>query len=82
VATIAHVFDTTPVDAIQITGKSDQAGTWVFKDPSQLRSRFAAFDPAKRGSSNLLAGVAGAAGVGSLAAAMAAGAPQYSPWER
>jgi hypothetical protein len=29
---------------------------WVFKDPSQLRSPHAAFDPAKRDSNNLLAG--------------------------
>ncbi len=30
-------------------------GTWVFKNPNQLRSRFARFDPAKRGSDDLLA---------------------------
>lgn len=31
---------------------------WYFRDPAQLRSRFAAFDPAKRDSPDLLAGVA------------------------
>ena len=29
---------------------------WMIRDPNQLRSPFAAFDPAKRGSSDLLAG--------------------------
>ena len=31
---------------------------WAFRDPAQLRSRFAAFDPAKRDSSDLMAGFA------------------------
>lgn len=31
---------------------------WTFRDPAQLRSRFAAFDPAKRDSSDLMAGFA------------------------
>jgi hypothetical protein len=33
----------------------------VVRDPAQLRSPFAQFDPAKRNSRNLLAGIAGAA---------------------
>lgn len=43
----------------------------VVKDPSQLRSPFAAFDPAKKSSGDLLAGVAGTGGllgVGTMAA--------------
>jgi hypothetical protein len=31
---------------------------WAFRDPAQLRSRFAAFDPAKRESSDFMAGFA------------------------
>jgi hypothetical protein len=31
---------------------------WAFRDPAQLRSRFAVFDPEKRGSEDLLAGFA------------------------
>jgi hypothetical protein len=31
---------------------------WTFRDPVQLRSRFALFDPAKRDSSDLMAGFA------------------------
>jgi hypothetical protein len=37
-----------------ITGQT----AWVFRDPNQLRSRFALFDPARRDSPNLMAGVA------------------------
>lgn len=36
------------------------------KDPSQLRSPFAQFDPKKRNSRDLLAGIAGAAGLASI----------------
>ena len=32
--------------------------TWVFRDPNQLRSPFARFDPTRRDSADLLAGVA------------------------
>lgn len=32
--------------------------TWIFREPNQLRSRFAAFDPAKRDSTDLMAGYA------------------------
>lgn len=32
--------------------------TWIFRDPNQLRSRFARFDPTRRGSDDLMAGFA------------------------
>ena len=36
----------------------DPQTIWAFRDPSQLRSRFAVFDPAKRDSGDLMAGFA------------------------
>lgn len=50
-------------DAIRVTnytmpGSLPAPDNWVFKNPNQLRSPFAAFDPAKRDSSDLLAGFA------------------------
>jgi hypothetical protein len=61
-ATVGHNFDR-GFDAIQfpnfttVPGLGPQAA-WVFRDPNQLRSRFAVFDPAKRDSSDLMAGLA------------------------
>lgn len=40
----------------------------VVFDPSQIRSKFAAFDPKKKGSGDISAGLAAAAGLGGLAA--------------
>lgn len=69
---IASAFDD-GFDAVRILnyrtpgGKTGQT-TVVVKDPSQLRSIFAAFDPKKRDSANLLAGIgAGVAGTGLVA---------------
>lgn len=59
-------------DAIQFKNYTTPAGTKgsfvLVKDPSQVRSVNAAFDPAKKDSANLLAGIGGAAilGGGSL----------------
>jgi len=51
-------------DAIHFTNYTTPAGTkgsfTLIKDPAQVRSVNAAFDPTKRGSANLLAGAAGA----------------------
>jgi len=47
---------------VKVENMSDLGGTqsqYVFSDPSVLRSRFAAFDPAQRDSRNLLASYAG-----------------------
>jgi hypothetical protein len=56
--------------AVKIEGMSDLGGDmqtqWSILDPSAVRSRFAAFDPAKRDSADLLAGVAGLPGVASF----------------
>jgi hypothetical protein len=61
------------VDAIKAAGHDgiirlghgpDDVQEYAIFDPANIRSKFAAFDPAKRGSSNLLAGLgAGAVAV-------------------
>lgn len=38
----------------------DAAVEYMVPDPSQVRSKFAKFDPAKKNSANILAGIAGA----------------------
>ena len=56
--------------AVKIEGMSDLGGDmqtqWSILDPSAVRSRFAAFDPAKKDSADLLAGIAGLPGVASF----------------
>jgi hypothetical protein len=51
-------------DAVMLKNYTSPAGRsgdiLVVKDPAQLRSPYAKFDPAKRSSANLLSGVAGA----------------------
>ena len=47
--------------------EGDGAPSLMLLDPRQARSRFAAFDPAKRNSRNLLASLAAAIGVGGVA---------------
>jgi hypothetical protein len=74
-ANVSNAFEA-GYDAVRLVGKDSDGKPvtqWAFKHPNQLRSRFAAFDPTKWGSSDLLAGIAGAAGAGSLAAALAGG---------
>ncbi len=67
-------------DAIQFKNYTTPAGTKgsfvLVKDPNQIRSVNAAFDPAKKESSNLLAGSATIGGIGGGAALMAT--PQNS----
>ena len=67
VASLANSFDRHGYDAARIVNyHADLPGhppitgqtAWVFKNPNQLRSVHAAFDPAKRNSSDLMAGVA------------------------
>jgi len=78
----ATVDDALPsgYDAVRLIGQ-DASGKlvtqWAFKNPNQLRSRFAAFDPARIGSSDLLAGVAPIS-VGALLSAL----ERYRPEER
>lgn len=65
-------------DGVKLTNFSDEAGYGVYNptthyaifDPQNIRSRFAAFDPTKKTSANLLAGVAGAAALPGLAEAL------------
>ncbi len=67
VTSIAEAFDKYGFDAARVlnyhanlAGSPPIAGqtAWVFKSPNQLRSVHAAFDPAKRESSDLMAGFA------------------------
>lgn len=66
VTSIAEAFDKHGFDAARILNyHANLAGqpitgqtAWVFKDPNQLRSVHAVFDPAKRESPSLMAGVA------------------------
>jgi hypothetical protein len=44
-------------------GDGTPAVSWLFREPNQLRSRFAKFDPANRDSADLLAGIAAPAPV-------------------
>jgi len=60
---IRNVVD--PPDSLN----SDPVDTVAVFDPSNIRSEFAAFDPAKRDSSNLLAGVGGATATAGLVGA-------------
>ena len=64
--------------AVKIEGMSDLGGDmqtqWSILDPSSVRSRFAAFDPAKRDSADLLA----AGGVGPVGPMMLQAAPPKS----
>lgn len=56
-------------DTVKLTDITDGGPTtthYAIKDPSRIRSRFAAFDPAKRDSSDLLAGLAPYIGIGGL----------------
>jgi hypothetical protein len=58
-STVGHNFDR-GFDAIRFPNFTTVPGlgpqtAWVFRDPNQLRSRFARFDPAKRDSDDLLA---------------------------
>ncbi len=67
-ATLADAWDR-GYDAVRLTNYTGPAGhsgekIWVFKDPNQLRSPHAAFDPAKRDSADLLAGMAAPAPIG------------------
>jgi hypothetical protein len=57
---------------------------WTFRDPSQLRSWFARFDPGKRGSSDLMAGsaVPGPAPVPGLRVTPQADAPGLANFRR
>lgn len=48
--------------------QAPHAGTTVVFDPSQIRSKFAAFDPSKSGSGNISAGLAGAGLLGAQSA--------------
>jgi hypothetical protein len=68
-------------DAVLIKNYASPAGKsgdiLVVKDPAHLRSPYAQFDPSKRQSRNLLAGVAGAAGLG--AAGSLPVPPQQAP---
>jgi hypothetical protein len=61
-ATLADAFDN-GYDSVRLLNYTTPGGipgqtTWVFKDPSQLRAPFAAFDPARCTSNDLLAGSA------------------------
>lgn len=67
ITSIAEAFDKQGFDAARVlnyhanlTGHPPITGqtAWVFKNPNQLRSVHAAFDPAKRDSSDLMAGFA------------------------
>mgnify|MGYP000930298379 CR=1 FL=1 len=62
-ATLAHAWEN-GYDAVMMRNYTSPGGKrgdiLVVKDPSQLRSVFAQFDPAKRDSANLLAGMASA----------------------
>jgi hypothetical protein len=64
-ATLADAWDR-GFDAVMLRNYTSPGGKTgdilVVRDPSQLRSPFATFDPEKRQSSNLLAGIAGIAG--------------------
>ena len=51
------------IDTEKFVGPEEATTTAIF-DPANIRSKFAAFDPAKRGSANLLAGL----GVGAMVA--------------
>ena len=51
-------FDAVRMFNFTSPGGLKQQTIWAFKEPNQLRSPFAAFDPAKRDSAELLAGVA------------------------
>lgn len=64
-------------DAVLLTNYTSPGGLTgqqiiIVKDPAQLRSPFAAFDPAKRSSADLLAGAGGAIVAGGVAAGRAA----------
>lgn len=79
-ATLAKAWDD-GFDAVMLRNYTSPGGRTgdilVVREPSQLRSKFAAFDPAKKGSSDLLASFAG---LGLAPAAVAAGsAPQAAP---
>ena len=69
-ATLADAWDR-GYDAAMLRNYNSPGGKMgdilVVRDPSQLRSPFAAFDPQKKHSSNLLAGIAGSGIAGSAA---------------
>lgn len=62
-ATLSHAYDDLGYDLALIQKKDtivpdiNQEIVFQFKDPSQLRSKFAAFDPSRRNESDLLAGM-------------------------
>jgi len=54
------------IDGIVLRDTADEGTVYVPKESNQVRSRFAAFDPAKTESADLLAGIAGLPGVASF----------------
>jgi hypothetical protein len=60
-------FDkTSPHDGVILSNTGDEGTVYVPRASNQVRSRFAAFDPAKIGSSDILAGLGGAGLLGAL----------------
>ncbi len=62
-ASIANAFDN-GYDAIRLSNDTavptlPPQSIWAFRDPNQLRSRFARFDPRNIDSADLLAGIGG-----------------------
>lgn len=51
-----------PHDGVILRNTKDEGDVYVPRNPDQIRSRFAAFDPMNKGSGTLLGGLAGAAG--------------------
>jgi hypothetical protein len=80
-ATLAQAWDD-GYDAVTVKNYNTARGKTnllVVRDPAQLRSPAATFDPAQRDSSDLLAGIGGvAAGVGAGAYAATADSPAHS----